>query len=95
MYRWHFPDPVNFERELKVTIHDLGWRPDGRYLARSDDMASVAYWYSEHPAGLRTGQIEFSFHCYADPGEACVRFQPDGCPEWPRTSDRFGPDYAH
>jgi hypothetical protein len=54
MYRWHLPDPVNFERSLKVTIQDLGWRPDGRYLARSDDMASVAYWYSEDPAGLKS-----------------------------------------
>jgi hypothetical protein len=52
MYRWHLPDPVNFERKLKVTIQDLGWRPDGRYLARSDDVASVAYWYSEDPAGV-------------------------------------------
>jgi Protein of unknown function (DUF2961) len=52
MYRWHFPDPVNFEGELKVTIQDLGWRPDGRYLPRSDDLASVAYWYSEDPAGV-------------------------------------------
>jgi hypothetical protein len=54
MYRWHLPDPVNFERSLKVTIQDLGWRPDGRYLPRSDDMASVAYWYSEDPAGLKS-----------------------------------------
>jgi hypothetical protein len=53
MYRWHLPDPVNFERTLKVTIQDLGWRPDGRYLPRSDDMASVAYWYSEEPAGIK------------------------------------------
>jgi hypothetical protein len=57
MYRWHVPDPVHFERNLKVTIQDLGWRPDGRYLARSDDMASVAYWYSEHPEGIAS---EFS-----------------------------------
>ncbi len=53
MYRWHLPDPVCFERTLKVTIQDLGWRPDGRYLPRSDDIASVAYWYSEEPAGIK------------------------------------------
>ena len=52
MYRWHLPDPVVFERDLKVTIQDLGWRPDGRYMPRSDDLASVAYWYSEDPAGV-------------------------------------------
>ncbi len=29
MYRWHLPDPVSFETELRVTIQDLGWRSDG------------------------------------------------------------------
>lgn len=51
MYRWHLPDPISFESSLRVTIQDLGWRPDGRYLPRSDDLASVAYWYSELPSG--------------------------------------------
>ena len=37
-----------------MTIQDLGWRPDGRYLARSDDIACVAYWYSEDPAGMKS-----------------------------------------
>ncbi len=50
MYRWHVPDPVRFERELKVTLQDLGWRRNGkRYLARQDDFASVALWYQELP----------------------------------------------
>jgi hypothetical protein len=52
MYRWHLPDPVVFESDLKVTVQDLGWRPDGRYLPRSDDLASVAYWYSEVSGGV-------------------------------------------
>jgi hypothetical protein len=52
MYRWHLPDPISFETELRVTIQDLGWRSDGRYLARSDDIATVAYWYAEAPAGV-------------------------------------------
>jgi hypothetical protein len=51
MYRWHLPDPITFESDLTVTVQDLGWRPDGRYLPRSDDLASVAYWYSEVPGG--------------------------------------------
>lgn len=25
MYRWHVYDPVRFEKDLKVTIQDLGW----------------------------------------------------------------------
>lgn len=49
MYRWHIPDPVRFESDLKVTLQDLGWRSAGRYLVRRDDMASVAFWYQTLP----------------------------------------------
>jgi len=31
-------------------VQDLGWRRDKkRYLARQDDIASVAYWYQTLP----------------------------------------------
>lgn len=49
LYRWHIPDPIRFEEELKVTIQALGWRSGGRYLALQDDIASVAYWYQTLP----------------------------------------------
>ena len=49
MYRWHIPDPVRFERDLKVTIQALGWRSGGRYLPLQDDFSSVAYWYQTLP----------------------------------------------
>jgi len=49
MYRWHLPDPVRFEQDLKVTMQALGWRKGGRYLPLQDDIASVAYWYQLHP----------------------------------------------
>lgn len=49
MYRFHMPDPIRFERSLKVTIQCLGWRSDGRYLPLQDDLASVAYWYQAEP----------------------------------------------
>lgn len=52
IYRWHVPDPIDFRSSLRVTIQDLGWRPDRRYLQRSDDIASVAYWYSDEPSGV-------------------------------------------
>ena len=26
MYRWHIPDPIRFEQDLRVTIQALGWR---------------------------------------------------------------------
>ena len=34
MYRWHILDPIRFEKDLKVTIQDLGWRNDGRNQRR-------------------------------------------------------------
>lgn len=49
MYRWHIMDPVRFEKDLRVTIQDLGWRDQGGYLPRQDDIASVAYWYQTLP----------------------------------------------
>ena len=45
MYRWHVPDPVRFEQDLRVTIQDLGWYEDFTYKPRRDDFYSVAYWY--------------------------------------------------
>jgi hypothetical protein len=49
LYRWHIVDPVRFEKDLRVTIQDLGWRLGGRYMPLSDDIASVAYWYQMEP----------------------------------------------
>jgi len=49
LYRWHIPDPVRFEKDLKVTIQALGWQSGGRYLPLQDDIASVAYWYQKEP----------------------------------------------
>lgn len=47
MYRWHITDPVYFKEDLKVTIQALGWRSEKRYLPLTDDISSVAYWYSD------------------------------------------------
>jgi hypothetical protein len=49
LYRWHIMDPVRFDKDLKVTIQDLGWHADGRYMPLQDDIASVAYWYQVEP----------------------------------------------
>lgn len=49
LYRWHIPDPIRFEKDLKVTIQALGWQSGGRYLLLEDDIASVAYWYQAEP----------------------------------------------
>jgi Protein of unknown function (DUF2961) len=49
LYRWHIPDPVRFQKDLKVTIQALGWQSGGRYLPLEDDIASVGYWYQKEP----------------------------------------------
>lgn len=49
LYRWHIMDPIRFEKSLKVTIQDLGWRSEGRYLVQQSDISSVVYWYQTEP----------------------------------------------
>lgn len=49
MYRWHINDPVRFEKDLKITMQDLGWRHGGRYLPQQSDIASVVFWYQTEP----------------------------------------------
>lgn len=52
-YRWHIPDPIVFEKGIKVTFEHFGWispdeNPDGKSMSwneREDDYASVAFWY--------------------------------------------------
>jgi len=49
LYRWHITDPIRFEKDLRVTIQDLGWQSGNRYLPLQDDIASVAFWYQMEP----------------------------------------------
>jgi hypothetical protein len=49
LYRWHIMDPVRFEKDLKITIQDLGWRFGGRYLPQQSDISSVCFWYQADP----------------------------------------------
>ena len=49
MYRWHIMDPIRFDKELKVTIQDLGWKSGGRYLVQQSNISSVVYWYQTEP----------------------------------------------
>ncbi|HEV7621453.1 MAG TPA: glycoside hydrolase family 172 protein [Flavisolibacter sp.] len=58
MYRWHIKDPVRFEKNLKVTIQDLGWRSEGRYLPLQDDISSVVYWYQSEPHNSFPGLLD-------------------------------------
>jgi len=49
LYRWHILDPIRFRQDLRVTIRALGWRPGGKFLPLTDDIASTAYWYQTEP----------------------------------------------
>lgn len=49
LYRWHVQDPIRFKEDLKITIQDLGWRSDHRYLQQKSDISSVVYWYQLEP----------------------------------------------
>lgn len=49
LYRWHILDPVRFDKDLKITIQDLGWREGRRYLPQKSDISSVCFWYQTEP----------------------------------------------
>ena len=49
LYRWHITDPIRFDKDLKVTIQDLGWHTTERYMPLQDDIATVAFWYQTEP----------------------------------------------
>lgn len=51
LYRWHIPDPVRFEKDLRVTVQAIGWWVQAnRYQPLTDDIASVAFWYQTLPS---------------------------------------------
>lgn len=49
LYRWHITDPIRFEKDLRITMQDLGWHHGGRLLKQKSDIASVTYWYQMEP----------------------------------------------
>jgi hypothetical protein len=51
MYRWHIPDPIRFQQNIRVSVQALGWRSGGRYLPLQDDIGSTAFWYQTLPTG--------------------------------------------
>jgi len=53
-YRFHVPDPISFEKSLRVEIEHKGSEehPNGKtdwYVERDDLMSSVAFWYQVEP----------------------------------------------
>ena len=47
-YRWHIPDPITFQHDLKVTLQQIGVGYRGLF-ERRDDVTTVAYWYQSEP----------------------------------------------
>ena len=50
LYRWHLPDTIRFDSRLRVTIQQIGHDMHALF-ERTDDIASVAYWYQAEPHG--------------------------------------------
>lgn len=62
LYRWHLPDPIRFERGLRVRVQALGWwhvgphaRAHAKFQPLTDDIASVAYWYQSGASPVLPG----------------------------------------
>lgn len=45
-YRFHIPDPIFFETDIRVTVQQIGVSHGGLF-ERQDDVSSVAYWYQD------------------------------------------------
>ena len=50
-YRWHIVDPILFQKDLRVELQQIGVCELGLF-ERSDDVASVSYWYQSEPHGI-------------------------------------------
>jgi len=48
LYRFHIPDPILFDRDLRATVQQIGADEHGLF-ERQDDVSSVAYWYQTEP----------------------------------------------
>lgn len=51
-YCWNIQDPIRFDKGLKVTIQDLGWRSEHRYFQQQSDISFVSCLDQLEPHGL-------------------------------------------
>lgn len=56
-YRFHIPDPILFEEDIRVTMQQIGVCHRGLF-ERRDDVSTVAYWYLESPGGIPSTLLE-------------------------------------
>lgn len=58
MYRWHLADPVYWQRDIRITVQQIGLKPPANslkeYLAqlydREDDWCACTFWYEPIPS---------------------------------------------
>ena len=88
-YRWHVPDPVRFEKSLRVEFQDMGVGQnakgeDRNDVYREDDFSSVAFWYqtgerTPHPP-LPSGydRLVFDYRHFVDTDKLKIAAPPSG-----------------
>lgn len=61
LYRWHLRDPIAFETGIRATVQALGFRSTAvgkeRYRPLQDDIASVAYFYTDLDAAAASAEL--------------------------------------
>lgn len=49
MYRWHLHDPVVWQKEVRVTIQQIGWK-ENQLVETFDDWSASTFWYEPLPS---------------------------------------------
>ncbi|MCF8225452.1 MAG: DUF2961 domain-containing protein [Bacteroidales bacterium] len=56
MYRWHLPDPIFWQEEVRITIQQIGYNweyaqaGDPPLYERQDDWSATTFWYESVPS---------------------------------------------
>ncbi|MBN1851276.1 MAG: DUF2961 domain-containing protein [Pirellulales bacterium] len=48
MYRWHLPDPIQWQSEARITIQQIAWNQG--LAETSDDWSCATFWYEPVPS---------------------------------------------
>lgn len=48
MYRWHLPDPVFWQKEVRITIQQIAWK--NGLAETEDDWSCATFWYEPAPS---------------------------------------------
>ncbi|MEK6248312.1 MAG: DUF2961 domain-containing protein, partial [Planctomycetales bacterium] len=43
MYRWHLPDPISWQQEVRITIQQIAWKEG--LAETTDDWSCATFWY--------------------------------------------------